>query len=69
MGGVEANLVVEEVFESSGGVIAVSNKAGIVQSLMSFGQKVDLFLEQDSLSMMLCVCSDCRWGIMELLIW
>ena len=39
MGGVGANLVVEKVFESSGGVIAVSNKAGIVQSLMSFWTK------------------------------
>ena len=54
MGGVEANLVVDEVFESSGGVIAVEEeKAGIVQDLMSFGRKADLFLEQDSIGMML----------------
>jgi hypothetical protein len=69
MGGVGANFVVEEVFEGSGGVIAVSNKAGIVQSLMSFGRKADLFLEQE-LYKYDAVCL--QWpplGIMELLIW
>jgi hypothetical protein len=45
MGGVGASLVVEEVFENSGGVIAGSNKAGIVQSPMSLDERWTCFLE------------------------
>jgi len=71
MGGVGANLVVEEVFEGSGGVIAVSQQRLVLyKSLMSFGRKggpvsgTGLYKYDAVL-----LCSDRPLGIMELLIW
>ncbi len=59
--GVGANLVTGRGIRKLRRRDCGTNKAGIVQSLMSLDERWDLFLEQDSTSMMLCVCSDCRW--------